>query len=89
MRSAIGGYAEKASYNADQLVEAIREDQTDFLPRGLAEEVRRTEAIEAAKKREAEKRKREVAEMPPPDTRVGRFWVLRKVMLPVVPLGAK
>ena len=68
LRSAIGGYAEKASFDADQLVDAIREDQTEFLPRGLAEEVSRTEAIEAAKKRDAEKRKREAAEMPPPDT---------------------
>ena len=68
LRSAIGGYAEKASFEAVQLVEAIREDQTEYLPRQMAEEVRRAEALEAAKKREAEKRKREAAEMPPPDT---------------------
>ena len=67
MRSAIGGYAEKA----EQLAEAIREDQTEFLPRRLAEEIRRTEAErQQAKLREAEKRKREAAalDMPPPDS---------------------
>ena len=30
-RSAIGGYAEKALYEAEQLAEAIREDQTELL----------------------------------------------------------
>ena len=44
MRSAIGGYAEKALYDAEQLLEAIREDQTEYLPGRLAEEIRRTEA---------------------------------------------
>ena len=71
MRSAIGGYAEKALYEAEQLAEAIREDQTDFLPGRLAEEIRRTEAErQQAKLREAEKRKREAAamDMPPPDS---------------------
>ena len=71
MRSAIGGYAEKDLYEAEQLVEAIREDQTEFLPRRLAEEIRRTEAErQQAKLREAEKRKREAAamDMPPPDS---------------------
>ena len=71
MRSAIGGYAEKGLYEAEQLAEAIREDQTEFLPGRLAEEIRRTEAEQQqAKLREAEKRKRETAamEMPPPDS---------------------
>ena len=71
MRSAIGGYAEKDLYEAEQLAEAIREDQTEFLPRRLAEEIRRTEAErQQAKLREAEKRKREAAamDMPPPDS---------------------
>ena len=70
MRSAIGGYAEKDLYEAEQLAEAIREDQTEFLPRRLAEEIRRTEAErQQAKLREAKKRKREAAamDMPPPD----------------------
>ena len=43
-RSAIGGYAEKVLYEAEQLAEAIREDQTELLPKRLAEEVRRSEA---------------------------------------------
>ena len=71
MRSAIGGYAEKALYDAEQLVEAIREDQTEYLPGRLAEEIRRTESEQQqAKLREAEKRKREAAamDMPPPDS---------------------
>ena len=70
-RSAIGGYVEKALYEAEQLAEAIREDQTDLLPRRLAEEVRRSEAeLQQARQREAEKRKREEAamDMPPPDS---------------------
>ena len=74
MRSAIGGYAEKDLYEAEQLAEAIREDQTEFLPRRLAEEIRRTEAArQLAKMREAEKRKQEAAamNMPPPDSFAG------------------
>ena len=43
-RSAIGGYAEKVLYEAEQLAEAIREDQTELLPKRLDEEVRRLEA---------------------------------------------
>ena len=69
-RSAIGGYAEKAFYEAEQLAEAIREDQTELLPVRMAEEFRRSEAErQQAKLREAEKRKREAAamDMPPPD----------------------
>ena len=71
MRSAIGGYTEKDLYEAEQLAEAIRDDQTEFLPRRLAEEFRRTEAEwQLAKMREAEKRKREAAsmDMPPPNS---------------------
>ena len=71
MRSAIGGYAEKDLYEAEQLAEAIREDQTEFLPRRLTEEIRRSEAEpQQAKLREAEKRKREAAamDMPLPDS---------------------
>ena len=70
-RSAIGGYAEKALYEAEQLAEAIREDQTELLPKRLADKVRRSEAeLQQAKQREAEKRKREAAamDMPPPDS---------------------
>ena len=71
MRSAIGGYTEKDLYEAEQLAEAIRDDQTEFLPMRLAEEFRRTEAEwQLAKMREAEKRKREAAymDMPPPNS---------------------
>ena len=35
--SAIGGYAGKALYEAEQLVEAIREDQTELLPARMAD----------------------------------------------------
>ena len=70
-RSAIGGYAEKVFYEAEQLAEAIREDQTELLPVRMADEFRRSEAErQQAKLREAEKRKREAAamDMPPPDS---------------------
>ena len=69
--SAIGGYTEKALYEAEQLVEAIKEDQTELLPARMADEFRRSEAErQQAKQREAEKRKREAAamDMPPPDS---------------------
>ena len=69
--SAIGGYAEKGLYEAEQLVEAIKEDQTELLPARMADEFRRLEAErQQAKQREAEKRKREAAamDMPPPDS---------------------
>ena len=71
MHSAIGGYAEKNAYDAEQLVAAIKEDQTELLPARLADEFRRSEAErQQAKQREAEKRKREAAamDMPPPDS---------------------
>ena len=69
--SAIGGYAEKALYEAEQLAGAVREDQTELLPVRMADEFRRSEAErQQAKLREAEKRKREAAamDMPPPDS---------------------
>ena len=69
--SAIGGYAEKALYEAEQLVEAIREDQTELLPARMADKFRSSEAErQQAKQREAEKRKREAAamDMPPHDS---------------------
>ena len=71
MHSAIGGYAEKGVYEAEQLAAAIKEDQTEILPAKLADEFRRSEAErQQAKQREAEKRKREAAamDMPPPDS---------------------
>ena len=39
MRSAIERYDEKDLYEAEQLAEAIREDQTEYLLRRLAEEI--------------------------------------------------
>ena len=69
--SAIGGYAEKSLYDAEQLVAAIKEDQTELLPARIADEFRRSETErQQAKQREAEKRKREAAamDMPPPDS---------------------
>ena len=71
MHSAIGGYAEKDLYDAEQLVAAIKEDQVEQLPTRLADEFKRSEAErQQAKLREAEKRKREAAamDMPPPDS---------------------
>ena len=56
---------------AEQLVAAIKEDQTELLPARIADEFRRSETErQQAKQREAEKRKREAAamDMPPPDS---------------------
>ena len=71
MHSAIGGYAEKDLYDAEQLVAAIKEDQVEQLPARLADEFKKSEnERQQAKQREAEKRKREAAamDMPPPDS---------------------
>ena len=61
MRSAIGGYAMAAKFGELQLLESVRMDQADMLPRRLAEEIRRTERdLEMAKRKEAERKRKEM-----------------------------
>ena len=57
MHSAIGGYAEKNTYDAEQLVAAIKDDQTELLPARMADEFKSANRLRSERQKRGKERR--------------------------------